>query len=301
MKKPEFILCADMHLGWKTPVNRKDGFIQEQWRKVRFLKFLQEKYDCPVLNAGDTFDVWRDDTNSNMIECILKMIECLPEPFITIYGQHEMPNHSMDNLSRSPLHLLERMGKAIVVPDGGHINWNGWTIYGKNYGREKGKFCVGEYSKSILLVHQLLWESEPFPGAPKEGNVRKFMKSHRGFDLIVSGDNHEPFIAYENGCDLVNCGSMMRRTVAQKDYRPSFWLWSRDEGVERIAIPIRKDVWRDEDSSIVMEGKEFSVVERIKGMNNQVGGFRSHLKEEIQLADHPVRLKLKSMEKEIQQ
>ena len=67
--------------------------------------------------------------------------------------------------------------------------------------------------------------------------VKKFPQ----YDLILTGDNHKPFVVEHEGRILVNPGSMMRTTADQIDHKPRVYLWD-GERVEPVYLPIAKDV-----------------------------------------------------------
>jgi hypothetical protein len=48
----------------------------------------------------------------------------------------------------------------------------------------------------------------------------------KGFDLIVTGDNHTPVIDERKGQILINPGSITRQTADQIDHRPRVYLFS---------------------------------------------------------------------------
>lgn len=296
MNHPDFILSADNHLTWKVPSERSDDFSAAMWEKMAFVRDLSEKYNCWVLNAGDTFDTWRSDKDSMMIEWLSKAIDYLPMRFITVYGQHELPNHSETNKSRSPLELLRRMGRITVLPDNGYLQLGRWKVYGAGYGHNQK---VKGNPNSILVMHRMVWKGEPpYPGAPNEGTVERVMDDNPGHRLIVSGDNHTPFTHTQGYRTLVNCGSMMRRTVAQKDYEPAVWLWSAKEGLERVPLPIKKDVWKKQ--AVVSVGQEeFQIVRQIKNTKGTKQDFESHMRLAMKGQPHPVKVKVQSLMRDV--
>jgi hypothetical protein len=295
--KVDLICTADMHLHWKTPAGRKDKFIDAQWRKVKFIADLQKKYDCAVANAGDTLDTWKSDKDSLMLEMISMASDHLPTPFYTIYGQHEMPSHSMENTSRSPLNLLSktRAGTIIIIPNGGYERYRGYKIYGAGYGYNKK---INGNPNTILLTHQMVWKGEePYPGAPPEGNVDRVMESYPGHRLIVSGDNHVDFFRRSGYRTLINPGSMMRRTKAQKWWKPSVVLWNKSGDVQRVRIPVEKDVFHD-DVNVEVGGKVFAVLETISKASKVKDTFEANVADQMEGLPHPTRLKVKKLMKE---
>lgn len=64
------------------------------------------------------------------------------------------------------------------------------------------------------------------------------MKQLGGFDLVVTGDNHQQFEMR----NLLNPGSMMRMTTAQKEHRPAVYGWRPGERPVPLYLPMDRDV-----------------------------------------------------------
>ena len=113
-KIPTAILTSDWHLREDTPICRTDDYWNAQWKKVNFISKLQEKYDCPVIHAGDLFDKWKPSP-----WLLSTTISILPKKFYTIFGQHDLPQHSLDLEHKSGINTL-RQAKSLTVIDGYH-------------------------------------------------------------------------------------------------------------------------------------------------------------------------------------
>src|SRR5688500_1062308 len=94
--EPIAILCADLHLTMKQPACRDD----DDWMKTQAgylsqLKMLQKSETMgpvlPILCAGDIFDKWNAPP-----ELIHFALEHLPDGMICVPGQHDLPNHRME-------------------------------------------------------------------------------------------------------------------------------------------------------------------------------------------------------------
>jgi DNA repair exonuclease SbcCD nuclease subunit len=244
MKKPSAILTSDWHLRETTPTCRTDDFWKAQWDKVDWIAELQRQYDCPVLHAGDLFDHWKPSPY------LLSMaIEHLPDMFCTIYGQHDLPQHSFDLHPKSGIHTLEKAGKIDVllafhwgmVPDKNEV-FPGIEI--------KGKY--------IAVWHNFTYiGKEPWPGCTATQS-HVLLEKYKQFDLIVTGDNHQSFhVRGTSGNLLVNPGNLTRQKADQKDFRPRVFLWyAEDNSVEAIEIPASYDVVTREHIDKVQERDE---------------------------------------------
>lgn len=221
-KQPSAILTADWHLREDVPVCRKDDFYQTQWNKVDFVRSLQQQYNCPVIHSGDLFDYWKP---SPML--LSDTIKHLPKSFVSVYGNHDLPQHNLELKHKSGLYTLEKAGKVFT---------NGGMYYFCNWGENPVDL---EDVPPVLIWHVMTYQhQEPFPGctAPK---AAKLLRKYPQFDLIVTGDNHTPFVEEYDGKLLVNPGSLMRQEANQIDFKPRVYLWYAETNtVKPVFIPI---------------------------------------------------------------
>lgn len=251
--KPDAILCADLHLREDIPICRIDDFQQAQWHKLMYIKILQYKYDCPVLCAGDVFHHWKPSPY-----LLSKTIEHLPNEFWTIYGNHDIPQHNLDLFEKSGLFTLQKAGKIFII-DQGHFsiipnkNQYNWSVKNKNL-----------YVWHVMTYHKEL----PYPGC-KESSAIQLLKKYPQFNLIVTGDNHKPFVVNYKGRLLVNPGSMTRQRVSET-HKPRIYLWyAKTNSVEPIYLPCEENVISREHIEII-EKRDKRMEAFIQSINNDV-------------------------------
>lgn len=224
--KPTAILTSDWHIRDSQPECRTDDFEAAQWEKIDFIAALQRKYKCPVLHAGDLFHHWKPSPY-----LLAKTIQHLPDQFHTIYGQHDLPQHNLELRHKSGIYVLEQAG-ALTVLKGTH--WGQSPISsGINY-------------HAILVWHKMVWiKDSPYPGAPGDGEAYKVLRKYgKNVELILTGDNHQSFIATGENCILVNPGNITRQTAAQVDFNPCVYLWDAEMSgdTKPIYLPIKRGV-----------------------------------------------------------
>jgi len=248
LKYPDLILCSDMHLREDIPICRTDDYWKAQWEKIDFISNLQKKYNCPVVHGGDLFDHWKPSPNL-LRETILH----LPAQFYTIYGQHDLPQHSLELVDKCGINVLEAAGKLQVLP-GTHWGTEPDTsteanIYGKNvslyFPCKSENIKLGRHASgySILVWHVMNYQgSKPWPGCTDSSAI-KLLQKYPQFDLILTGDNHKPFVEMFDGRLLVNPGSMMRMDAGQIDFKPRIYLWyAETNSVSIVYLPIQEGV-----------------------------------------------------------
>lgn len=221
-KQPDLILTDDWHLRDDKPVARVDDFWEAQWEKVRFIAALQRKYECPVWHAGDLFHVWKQSPY-----LLAKTAKELPKEFWTIYGNHDLPQHSMALKEKTGVHLLETVGKLNI------LNQPHWQYKPEDFepivikGRKILVWHIMAYTGYIPFATDGDWKAE------------ELLKAHPEYDLILTGHNHNSFVHEEGGRVLVNPGAITRQNAADVNNEPCVYLWYADTNtVEEVLLPI---------------------------------------------------------------
>lgn len=234
---PIAILCSDLHLSLNQPACRAD----DNWLAVQahYLSQLKEIADgLPIICAGDIFDRWNVEP-----ELIHFVLEHLPNGMICVPGQHDLPNHRLDQVHRSGYGVLVKAGKIRCIagkemipvanvltsgepPRAFGFGW-GQEIEPPPYSHSKGLIFVA-------VVHQYIWTvGHSYIGAPQESHLSNLMGRLKGYDVATFGDNHKRFTkVLKTGTTVVNCGGFIRRKSDEIDYHPAVWRLMSDGTVE---------------------------------------------------------------------
>jgi DNA repair exonuclease SbcCD nuclease subunit len=221
MNKPSALHIADYHWRDSQPLCRGDDFITALINTTDFIHEICERYDIPLIIAGDVFDHWKPSPS------LLRMaIEHMPT-FIAIPGQHDLPQHNLRLHEQSGLSVLEAACVAIVLeiflPETIWPKQSDWVIVGFPYGSEPSQILGSRYQqrRKICMIHQLVsGGTSPFPNA-KAASVRSLLRKLPDYDLILSGDNHQRFTFEYNNRRVVNPGSVFRTKADQIDHKPA--------------------------------------------------------------------------------
>lgn len=257
-KKADAILTADWHLQETVPVARTDDFLEAQWRKLDFISNLQKKHNCPVIHSGDLYDFWKPSC-----ELEAMVMDHLPNRFMTVYGNHDLPQHNIKLKHKSGICVLEKAGKLQVFPT---CHW----LEEPTKPSWQGLFTQ-DVERKVLVWHIMTYQGkEPFPGCTAPMGA-KLLRKYPEYDLIVTGDNHVPFVETHQGRLLVNPGSIFRTTASQQNHKPRVYLWYAETNtVEPVYLPIEKDVIsRDH-------------IEEKQNRDNRIDAFISTLNEDWQ-------------------
>jgi len=199
-----------------------------------FIRSLQNKYGCPVINSGDSFDHWKP--SPLMLSWAM---EYLPNKFQTIYGNHDLPQHNLEFATKSGLNTLEVAKKLTILT---HTHW------GRPLAQES-LFVPIEFDTTmphrlkIAVWHVMTWRGKvPWPGC-EDLSAIQILAKYPDYGLIVTGHNHKTFIEEYKGRLLVNPGSLTRQDADQVDHKPCVFLWyAKANEVEQVFIPIEQGV-----------------------------------------------------------
>jgi len=295
MKNVTAILTADIELRMHAPICRTDDYWETVQRKIRWLAGLQLKHKCPILDGGDLFDKrYKTNPSHELLGWVLKN---LPRPFCTVPGNHDLPGKSYENYKNSAMAVLEN-AKILKVPHpymefiGEHKDIG---LYGFPWGSpiELPAFFA---DVNVALIHTMVYEKNPpFPGC--EGfRADQLMKKLKGFNLIVSGHNHQTFV-YQRGKQLlVNPGSLIRNDADQIDHRPSVFLWDHHSNeVEQVFVPIKKNVITREhiDEKEIEQDRLDAFISKLGDVTEHSINFLKNLENAANRTDIPVDVRSK--------
>jgi hypothetical protein len=243
-EKPDLIFTADWHIRPDTPMCRKDDFIETMKGKIIFVFDLAQKYNCPIVIAGDLGHRPGDKNWPNwLLEWFINEVKCRNLTIYAIPGQHDLPNHSIKRIGESGFGVLWVADILCFITSISYpISFEDiYSLFMYPFGTKleepKGFNDLGQFR--IAITHQMIIDKPLWPGqeAPQWKSV---LRKHKHFDVIVSGDNHQPFVGKLGTRILVNPGSLMRTTAIQTDHLPRVYLWySKTNSVKPVFIPIQ--------------------------------------------------------------
>lgn len=261
-KIPIAILCADIHLRDTTPICRIDDYFESQQKKIDYIRELQDFIGVPIFCAGDLFHTAK---SSPFLESWV--IKNIPQNFYTIAGQHDLVNHRKELFNHSSIGVLNSSGSIIYLMRG----MEGWV--GINCNKEISLFPDNTISDNlpiirILLLHTFIRKPKDLQDKQIGGYpARKVLQDNPDFDIIVTGDNHKPFIVEYENRKLINCGSMMRMKTDQIDHKPRVYILYNDLSVEEEYLPIKDNVIDDSHIQFVQE-RDYKMEEFVKRANS---------------------------------
>lgn len=266
------ILCSDIHLSSRAPIARS---VEECWfaameRQLKQLRDLQRKYQCPVVCAGDIFDRWYSTP-----ELINFALESLPDDLYAVPGQHDLPDHSMDEIHRGAYWTLVKAGKVTHLS--GRTDLDNLILYGYGWQQKlkpPSKDAIRDKRLKLAVVHRYCWNSKRtcYPGAPEEGRADNIIKAVKGVEAIVTGDNHKGFCLNVNSPVLINPGTFFRRKIDEKDHEPNVGLLHPDGTITTHFLDCKDDKFIDVDKGLELLEKGLDLTELVDDLKSLGNG-----------------------------
>jgi len=237
------IACADLHLSDKAPSSRNADYPEQCLEKFSQIFEAAVDNDCPyIVVAGDFFD--KPIVSLEFLNKVIKIRTHFSKiKLVTIPGQHDMKYHQLGTLNKTAYGILKEAGLIIHMDVG---NWHN-GIVGLPWETELSEKDM-QTDMDILLVHRMVTESGPlFEGQTDWISGKGLLEQYPRTKFIISGDNHKPHIVKDRsrcGGININCGSMMRKSKDQMNYKPCMYCIDTDTGeYEMIPFVIEDNVW----------------------------------------------------------
>lgn len=259
----KLVYLSDLHLRPTAPINRKDDYVEEQFRKVDFVIDYANSINGHLAIGGDLLD--RAVNHPSWF--VNRVMECLnrADNIINIIpGNHDLLGHSLESYSNNTIKTISYVNKVYIHTES--HSWFGNVSYCP-FGLTPPPPVLGQ--PNILILHEPVFEGTVPFYMPDALTVEQLEAKYPGYDLYLAGDIHIPC---QKSKTLVS-GSMMRMTVAQKEHRPRFYVIdSKTLETETVFIPINEDVWADttevvEDEGFKAELKDLALAMEERGEN----------------------------------
>ena len=242
---------GDWHIKHPRPKNRTDeNYSETIFRKIEYI--LKESENCfCILQAADMFDTFKLSNVPHYLvrktaDLLLKYCWDKNIRLFSQRGQHDLRFRS--DVNDTPLGILE-IAEIVWIAKEEELGEN-VMLYGCGY-MDEIPYPKDNNKFNVLLVHKMIIEDKPlWPGQENYFTAKSFLKKYP-YDLVVSGDNHNGFISEYRNRTLINCGSLMRNNIDQKDHKPFFVIFdteNRKYEIKEIPIDFPEDVLKLEEA-----------------------------------------------------
>ncbi len=220
----KILLTSDWHLRGSNPENRIDNFFETQLGKIEEIFKIFNKEKCQfLLQAGDLFDNPRP--SFGVLQYIIKLFNNYfinNNNFLTVAGQHDTYYRNID---KTALKLMEFLHYVNICKKNNLSK--DIDLYGASWGDEIPKIENAD-NFNILLIHKTIVDKPQWFGQEDFLQSDKLFKSNP-YDIIVSGDYHRPVFYEHKNQVIVNCGVLVRKTIAEADLQPHIYILEIDE------------------------------------------------------------------------
>ena len=256
MSKVIALCCSDLHLCHRAPIARS---AELDWygamaRPLTELRELSNEHRAPVVIAGDIFDVWNAGgiAAPELLNFTIDIFDRFIHGVYAIPGNHDLPNHRLDEIHRSAFMTLIKSGRVDLIDPDEPARTDDLVLHAFPWGVPIKPLENSDDMINLAVVHAYIWrEGSTYPGADPDGHVKHFRDRIRGYTASVFGDNHKGFMV---GSRLMNCGTFMRRKSDEVEYKPMVGLLYDDGHLEPYYLDTSADQFLEE--SLVYAGEE---------------------------------------------
>ncbi len=241
------IHCSDLHLSLKAPVYRSNepDWLEAQGRVLDQLQELVDRYDAPLVYAGDIFD--RPDNPAELVNFALKRV-----PFgHAVPGQHDLLHHNYADRRKTSYWTLVEAGKIVNLEYGVPQPAGAMVLHGFPWGFQHYSIqSAHSLALEVAVVHAYCWYNDAsYKDAPKEQCMLDRAKLLEGYDAVIIGDNHKFFQMNK----YMNCGTLLRRKRDEADHQPCVGLLMSDGKWQRHLLDTSKDVYCEVEEEKIQE------------------------------------------------
>ena len=238
------IAASDLHMRSSAPISRSE---EPDWfaamdRPFKVLRDECETHDVPLLVAGDLFHVWYSSA-----ELINWAVGALPETVYAIPGQHDMPGHRSDELSRSAYWTLASTERIHHIADYTYVypsedlrvfgfGWNSQVVFPNNEIRLPGVL-------DVAIIHAHVYSGSGHIGVDPSCDITGWNSKLKGYNAAFFGDNHAGFETKVGKCNVMNCGGLLAVNSDERLRRPGYGVLYSDGTIERRFFDVSADVW----------------------------------------------------------
>lgn len=267
----DYVGCftSDLHIRDSQPVGRLDDYQEYQKNVLKFIAGEAGGRLSNIFIAGDIFNGWNPAPSEYMI---FKDFKEHAREIHLVAGNHDLKGNSMASYRVSGVgvltgwdektHNLSLEGsKWAYAVHYQHPKPFDIFIQGYNFGEPLDKKPL-ENAKNILVIHDQVYDEFVMGYSTKSSNCEDILEKYKGFDLIVSGDNHKHFVHEgKDGRKILNCGAPTLQKVSEREYTPKIHFVTNDLEIESVDVPLFGMKWKEKDvPAFVGDEREFQSI-----------------------------------------
>jgi hypothetical protein len=142
---------------------------------------------------------------------------------------------------------------------------------------------------SMAVIHAYVWMlGHSFPGVGQDAHIQTRRQQLEGYDAAVFGDNHKGFLSHRVGkkfhrTAIFNCGTFLRRTTTEVDYRPLVGIYDKDGRISKHFLDTSADiiVATDNEAAVQQELDASGIVQEISKSADVPINFKDAVRHEL--------------------
>ena len=225
-----FILTADWHLRSQRPRCRlDDNWLETQKNALAQIAAYAGQYEADgVFAVGDIFHSTNETTNEiiGLVQEFALMLCDLDTSLYLLAGNHDLPQHNLENIHRSAFSILLNSKNIFHIRDSDYF-----AEYG--YKHSASDFGVCDENAQVIFKHVLCFpENEKIPPGSTIVRPSELYALYGNAKYIFTGDYHRQFVYVKGKKKLFNPGCLLRQAADMIDYEPSVFLIDADKNGE---------------------------------------------------------------------
>lgn len=296
------LFVGDPHVTAYKPEKRLDkDFLSTIIDKLNQAVDYCLKENLYMVILGDLFD---DDQELNalMLTRVIQVFKRLPQPPVTIIGNHEKSETKLTNDTYTAalreaglLHTIEKSQYWGRFKFNNEYVYLGGTPYGEPLPRNVKNLINKEYMEvltyTIWLTHHDLQIGTYYPSCIPLHPIE-------GVDIVVNGHDHTAKEPVKVGNTMFfNPGNIIRMSVDKVDREPRIWKWTTEKKYELIPHTLRyeKDLFNLVGKQVIIDDPKLTA----KQEQEKESKFLNLLSEIKEQTDLSIEQTTEDLEKEI--
>lgn len=228
--KMKILIAGDWHIRKKKPANRldRDYFKSISHKLVQEFNAAEKHKVMFIAQPGDIFDT--HTVSDNIVRQTIQLLSKCTKPIFAVPGQHDLVYHSKI-WQNTPLGILDAPKDGITVLPNDVFDMGEVNIYASGWEQPIPEI-QNKKTFNILICHKLIVDTKKWKGNFSYEYDATQLLHNTGYDLIISGDNHETFTVTLKDQTLINAGSLIRTRIDQVDHKPCYFIF--DTGTRKF-------------------------------------------------------------------
>jgi DNA repair exonuclease SbcCD nuclease subunit len=272
----KFGIIGDTHFRTESPVNRgEQDFGSVCLKKFEnALNIFKQQGVNYIFQTGDLFDTIHPNY-AFVFDILQTKKTILPDvPMFCIHGNHDLKYHSIIYKDVSILSFIDKLNNSTHSPLFGH----GIYLSVKNFSDINVDLCsYGETPKcnaDILVSHDMVGDKPLFINQ-QIFDPPQYIDKYKGYTLYIVGHYHYPYNYQKDGITVVNPGSLVRLSVADRDMNriPKVAIYDTDnKSLEYFEVTDKKpeDVFLIQETPKIEIKRDYSELLKILQSDRQV-------------------------------